>query len=296
MIILLHGEDTYRLKEKLGEIIEGYKKAGKSRLNLKYIDCAEGKGDIFTSLKSDLGQASMFKENFIKEKSFISSEDIIVFYQAGNIKKNDSLLKFLEKNAKCQNFELLGAQKLRSWVGNKFSDYGTKISADAENILLDFVGNDLWRLNNEIQKLALYKKGRVVEETDVKLLVKPVLETDIFKTIDAIAERDKKQALRLVYKHIAKGESPIYLLSMINYQFRNLLIIKDFVERAVPYASIAKKSGLHPFVVRKTFYQCQRFQFSELKKIYLKIFQVDLDIKTGKISPEAGLENAIISC
>lgn len=313
MIIFLYGEDTYRLKEKLGGVIEGYKKARKSGLNLKYIDCSKNEGDAFRSLKNDLEQVSMFKEkklvivlntfsdasfkeSFIKEKSLISSEDIIVFYQEGNVKKNDSLFKYLEKNAKCQNFELLRFQKLRDWTQDKFLDYGAKISADAENILLDFVGNDLWKLNNEIKKLALYRKEGVVEGADVKLLVKPVLETDIFKTIDALAIRDKKQALRLVHKHIAKGESPIYLLSMINYQFRNLLIIKDFIERAAPYASIAKKSGLHPFVVMKTFNQCQYFTFSELKKIYLNIFQIDLEIKTGKIAPETGLQEIILSC
>ncbi len=313
MIIFLYGEDTYRLKEKMEEVVEGYKKAGKSGLDLRYIDCSKDERNIFDSLKNDLSQASMFKEkklviilnafsdasfkeDFIKEKSFIGSEDIIVFCQEGNVKKNDSLFKYLEKNAKCQNFELLNPIKLKSWMKNKFLEYGAKISSEAENILFDFVGNDLWRLNNEIQKLALYKKGGVVEGSDIRLLVKPVLEVDIFKTIDALASRDKKQALRLIHKHIAKGESPIYLLSMINYQFRNLLIIRDFIERAVPPASIAKKSGIHPFVVRKNYYQCQQFSLNELKKIYLKVFQADLDIKTGKIDPGAALENIILSC
>jgi DNA polymerase III subunit delta len=313
MIIFLCGEDTYRLKEKLEEIIEGYKKAGKSGLDLKYIDCSEKEGDAFGILKNDLGQASMFKEkklmiilnafldasfkeDFIKEKNFINSEDIIIFYQEGNVKKNDTLFKFLDKNAKCQNFELLEPGKLRDWIKKKFLNYGAKISNEAENILFDFIGNDLWRLNNEIQKLAMYKKGGVVEGVDVKLLVKPILEVEIFKTIDALAQRDKKQALRLIHKHITKGESPIYLLSMINYQFRNLLIIKDFIDRAVPYALITKKSGLHPFVVRKTHYQCRQFSLNELKKIYLKIFQADLDIKTGKIDPGSALENIILSC
>jgi DNA polymerase III delta subunit len=313
MIIFLYGEDTYRLKEKLGEIIEGYKKAGKSGLDLKYINCLKDESNIFNSLKNDLGQASMFKEkkliiilnafsdtsfkeDIIKEKSFINSEDIIVFYQEGNVKKNDSLFKHLEKNAKCQNFELLNPIKLKSWMENKFLEYGARISSEAGNMLFDFVGNDLWRLNNEIQKLAMYKKRGVVEGADVKLLVKPVLEVEIFKTIDALAQRDKKQALRLIHKHLAKGESPIYLLSMINYQFRNLLIIKDFIEKNVPYASIAKRSGLHPFVIRKSHYQCQQFSLIELKKIYLKIFQADLDVKTGKTNPEAALEGIMLSC
>ena len=58
----------------------------------------------------------------------------------------------------------------------------------------------------------------------------------------------------------------------------------------IPYYIILKKSGLHPFVVRKTYYQCNQFSFSELKKIYQKIFKIDFNIKTGKIEPGIGLD------
>jgi DNA polymerase-3 subunit delta len=77
---------------------------------------------------------------------------------------------------------------------------------------------------------------------------------------------------------------------MINYQFRNLLIIKDLLEKRIPYEVIVKKSALHPFVVKKSYEQCRGFSFTELKKIYQRIFQVDLDIKTGRIEPEMALD------
>ena len=63
-------------------------------------------------------------------------------------------------------------------------------------------------------------------------------------------------------------------------QFRNLLIIKQS----------PKNSGLHPFVVQKSSYLCNQFSIEQLKKIYQKIFQVDSDIKTGKIEPELALD------
>jgi DNA polymerase-3 subunit delta len=77
---------------------------------------------------------------------------------------------------------------------------------------------------------------------------------------------------------------------MIAYQFKNLLIVKELAQKGLMYASIVKKSGLHPFVVKKTYYLCNQFSFEELKKIYHNIFRVDLDIKTGKIEPEMALD------
>jgi len=91
-------------------------------------------------------------------------------------------------------------------------------------------------------------------------------------------------------KHLDGGDNPLYLLSMVAYQFRNLLVVKELAEKGLMYASIVKKSGLHPFVVKKSYFACSQFSFDYLKQLYRKIFQIDADIKTGKIEPETALE------
>lgn len=301
MIIFLYGEDTYRMREKLKEIIERHKKIHKSGLNLKYFD-------DFTNLKDGIRQTSMFKEKklavisnvfaspdfkekFLEDKKdFLNSEDIILIYEEKDFNKNNSLFKFLKKNAKSQEFKFLTGQRLKTWIKKEFDRYGAKIDLKALEKLIKYIGNDLWQMSNEIKKLASFRNNKIVKVEDIELLVRSKIETDIFKTIDAIAEKNKKQALNLLHKHLEKGDSPLYLLSMINYQFRNLLIVKDFIEKYKPYDVILKKSGLHPFVVRKTYYQSQKFTFQELKKIFQKIFKADLDIKTGRIQPETALD------
>jgi len=301
MIIFLYGEDTYRMKEKLREIIGRYKKIHKSGLNLKYFN-------DFDNLKDEIRQVPMFKEKKLavitdvftnpdfkekfleNKKDFLKTENIILFYQEGEINKNNSLFKFLKKNAKSQEFKFLGGQRLKTWIKKEFDRHETKIDSGVLEKLIEYIDSDLWRMSNEIRKLASFKKNKAVQSEDIELLVRSKIETDIFKTIDAIAEKNKKQALNLLHKHLEKGDSPLYLLSMINYQFRNLLIVKDLIEKHKPYNVILKKSGLHPFVVKKTYYQSQKFSFKELKKIYQKIFQIDFQIKTGKIEPEIALD------
>jgi len=309
MIIFLYGEDTYRTREKLKEIIERYKKIHKSGLNLKYLDFSKKESEeaSFANFKDGIRQISMFKEKklavitnpflntsfkemFLKEvKDFIKSDDLILLCQEGKVNGNDSLFKFLKKNVKCQEFNSLGGQKLKNWIKKEFEKYKAKIETPALEKLIDYVGNDLWRLSNEIKKLVSYKNGEIKIE-DIQLLVRSKIETDIFKTIDAIAQKNKKQALKLLHKHLENGDSPLYLLSMISYQFRNLLIVKELIQKQKPYNVTLRKSGLHPFVFRKNYSQSQQFSFSELKKIYQRIFQVDLDIKTGRIEPETGLD------
>lgn len=305
MIIFLYGEDSYRSKRKLEEIIESYKKIHKSGLNLIYFDAdSQNFKDFAGSLKitsmfnekkliilKNIFSDTKFQEGLLENiKNLKEAKDILVIYENAPIDKRNKLLKTLEKEVKCQEFNFLQPSLLKKWIKQEFEKNKTKINPEAEDILMGFVGNNLWQMANEIKKLSDYKRGSVIKKEDVELQVRAKTESDIFKTIDALASKNKKQALYLLHKHIENGDSPLYLLSMISYQFRNLLIIKELQDAQKPYAVIAKKSGLHPFVVKKSYALCNQFSFSQLKKIYQKIFQIDSDIKTGKIEAETALD------
>ena len=303
MILFLYGPDTYRSRQKLNEIIEHYKKIHKSGLNLRYFDCQE---TDFQDFRDEIRQISMFKEkklviltniflspefkdNLLKNgETFEESDIIILIYVENQIPEKEPLISFLKKYAKSQEFELLKGQKLKNWAKKEFKKYQAEIDPSALEKLIEFVGNNLWRLSNEIQKLVCFKKN--IKIKDVELLVKPKIETDIFATIDSLALKNKKQALELIHQHLEKGDHPLYLLSMINFQFRNLLIIKDLIEKYKSPCLLTKITHLHPYIVKKSYSQAQKFTIQELKKIYQKIFQVDLSIKTGKIDPETALD------
>jgi len=305
MIIFLYGPDTYRSRQKLNEIIEHYKKVHKSGLNLKYFDLQKSS---YQDFKDEIQQVSMFKEKkllvlknifsnpdfkikFLEQgKNFVKSDDIILIYEENKISESDSFSKFLKKEGKSQEFKLLEDYRLKNWVKKEFDNCQTEIDSKALGRLIDYVGNNLWQMANEIKKLVSYKKKGKIEAADIKLLVRPKIETDIFKTIDALAEKKKNLALNLIHNHLEKGDTPLYLLAMINFQFRNLLVIKDLIEKNTPYSRIINQSNLHPFIVKKSFQQAKRFTLPQLKKIYQKIFQADLAIKTGKVDPEIGLD------
>ena len=305
MLILLYGQDSYRSRQKLKDIIERYRKIHKSGLSLTYFD---GESLKFDDFKDAIRQVSMFgekkllilsnvfanqdfKEKFSESfKELSEAKDVILFYEADKILSKDKFFNFLKSKGKVQNFSPLGGEKLKAWLKQEFLKFKAEVSPEAIARLIDFAGNDLWLLSNEVRKLASYKRGGKIDVKDVALLVSPKVETAIFKTIDAISQKNRKQALSLIHQHLGKGDNPLYLLSMINFQFKNLLIVKDLMEKNEPYYSILKTAQLHPFIVRKSYQQAGKFTFVELKKIYQKIFQADIDIKTGRVSPETALD------
>jgi DNA polymerase III delta subunit len=104
--------------------------------------------------------------------------------------------------------------------------------------------------------------------------------------VDALGQRNRSRAIQLFNQHIKKGEDESHLFSMFIYQIRNLIKVKSG-----PMA----KLDMHPFVIKKTNQQARNFSFEDLKKIYQKLLEIDLDVKTGKTDIKTALEMFIAS-
>lgn len=297
MIILLYGEDTYRLKKKIKEIISEYKNKHQSglsfaRFNEKELD--------FNKFEEKVEAVSMFSEkkliileNIFSEKKF--KEDFFEYIKKNKIKDNKDLIIVLSQEGKLaastlkrkvnmfEEFIPLKGVGLLNWIKKDVLEKGGSIDGGAVNELSLRVGSDLWQMSGEISKLISYKKNQLITKEDVILLVKAGIGLNIFATIDALASRNKKGALRLFHQHLNQGENENYLFSMFVYQMRNLLRIKDLMEKGTPFPSLAAKSGLHPFVVRKTSQQAANFNLDQLKKMYYRLLEIETKTKTGRI-------------
>ena len=304
MLYFLYGPDSYRSRKKLEEMVGRYKALRNGGLNFDMIDAAKTDFAEFSSLLNsnsmfaekklvvvkNLFGSKQFQELFLGAmKSFTAMADIVVVYESDAVDERTKIFKELRKTATCQECKALDAKQVRQWAQEEFGRLGQKINLDALDLLVRSTGSDLWRLAGEIQKLNAFRRRETIKKDDVTLLVKPKIETDIFKTIDALAAKDRRTAVELMQKHLETGESPLYLMSMIAYQFRNLLVIKELAQQGLMYDSIVRKSGLHPFVVRKNYAVCRQFAFEDLQRIYRSIFDLDSQIKSGLIDQETAL-------
>lgn len=307
MIIFLYGQDDFRSRLKLKEIIDQYQNVRHSGLNLFYIDFKENQ---FSDFKEKTETVSIFAKkrliilsnlltnrdlsgdvlNYFKKNGQKHKDDVFVFFEKDKFSTDNPLFSFLNKVAKVQEFKPLSGKLLYAWAEKEVKRLKSEIDPIALKRLISSFNNDLWRLSNEIKKLVVFKNRKKIEIQDVELLTELETETNIFKTIDAIASLDRKTALRLLSQHLKNGDSPIYLLTMINYQFRNILVVKSLLQQNMSFPMILKTSRLNSFVAKKCYSLAGQFDFQRLKKIYSKILETDLKIKTGKVSPWQGLE------
>lgn len=315
MITLICGTDSFRAKQKLSELLSQTKEQNLAVSLFDFDEQDYSYGD-FTSEQANFSLfdpekvfvlkgvfsagagefANAFLENLDK---YLKSSDKIIFYDTVALdtvaKKNGKdLLDALVSKTELFFFEAFNPAMTKNWIEKQVSGLGLEIDPIAKDVLYNYFGNDLWQLNNEINKLSNYCDKKIVL-ADIKKLCRPNEVLDIFKTIDAIAKKDRVLALNLVYKHLKTGETPIYILAILSDSFRKMIAVKELSDKKIDYKSIAKITGYHPFVLSKIYAQSQEFNFDELKRIYNKIFKADFEIKTGRIEAPVCLDLLILA-
>ncbi|MGD0977352.1 MAG: DNA polymerase III subunit delta [Minisyncoccia bacterium] len=337
MIIFLYGKDGYRLKQNLEKIIAEYKKKHENGLAFYVFDF-----DLSPHSKFECGGVEDTRneiekfDNVLKTVGFFDEKKLIVIKDAfgvadkiaGLVKKWDlagdkeKIVVFVENGTEAElnkrskklfslletkpnivkEFAPLTGKRLEDWIVKEAELIDARIEPAAARKLVEYAGNDSWRLSVELEKLANYKMSlpphscMSVGEADVKLLVTPIINLNIFETIDAIGQRNRGKAMVLLSRHLSEGEDPYYLFSMVVYQFRNLLRVKSLAptpmngcggkagtETVLSVEFVAKKTGMNPFVVRKTLEQSRKYELEELKQKFTRLADYDIAIKNGSL-------------
>lgn len=289
MIIFIFGEDNYQSRKRLTQLKEKFKeKYGDINLSnfsveqKERVDIPRIMGEIASvPFLGDkrlvvinnliLNSDSKVKEVMVKKLPTIPGSAIVIFYEAGVLKKNDKLYKTLLKIAKTEEFPRLKGAALSNWIKKEVANHDAEIEPQAIEKLNYLVGSDTWRLSCEIEKLANYSHPQIIKQKDVELLVNETLQTKIFDLVDGLARRDGRLALTSLHRLMSLGEKKEYLFSMIVYGFRNLILVKYLLEKNKSEPEIKNILKLHPFVAQKTVAAARLFTFFELKSIYHRL-------------------------
>jgi DNA polymerase-3 subunit delta len=165
------------------------------------------------------------------------------------------------------------------------------ISPAAARLLADLVGNNLWVLANELDKLAAYAQGRRIEGVDVKALVDQVRQVNIFALVDAVVERRAPVALRLLRQQVAAGAESGHVMHLVVRQYRLIIQAKELSLRGVTAQEIGQRLGIgSEFVLQRVLDQADRYSLSRLKTVYRRLLEADVAVKRGRYGEELALE------
>lgn len=178
------------------------------------------------------------------------------------------------------------------WIESRCSELGGEIQNDAAQLLASWVLEEPFQADQELRKLVAYVDGsRPINPDDIQKLTPFQSQSNIFALVDAIGERQGSKAQRLM-ANILQDEDPGYAFAMIVRQFRLLLIAREAIDLG---SSINNALDLPAFVIRKIETQARAFEDHELKAIYSRLLDMDVDLKTKSIDLEVGMDTLIAS-
>jgi len=208
------------------------------------------------------------------------------------LSSGNPLLDALRPHAEVIEFRILKPGAVLQWVLERAQRQGVDISPTAAKLLAELVGDKLWILANELEKLAAYAYGRRIEEADVKVLVSEAHDVNVFAMVDAIVEKRPAVALRLLRQQIIReGRDSGYLLAMVVRQYRLIIQAKELSQSGISTQEIGQRLGIgSEFVLQRVLDQAGRYSLSRLKAAYRRLLEADEAVKRGRYSEELALE------
>ena len=164
--------------------------------------------------------------------------------------------------------------------------------------LVDMLGSDAFRIENELQKLSLYAgKDAAVTAADLDALVPEARQSGVFEFSQALAARDRARALLLLDTMSRAGMYWPLQLNLIAGLFRHALAAKELgLRNSRQIGSQLQAAGLSvwPERARQVEGIVSRFRLNELRDALIAIYEADKRLRTAGPDDRVAVEMLVM--
>lgn len=302
MTIFFYGPNGYALREQLGQMVEAYLAKAGSDFGLERIDgttvTAQGLAGALLAtpflassrlvIVQDVAGNKPVADKLAGLMASVPQTTVAVFVER-EVDQRTTAFKTLGKADKVVKFEVVTGPKLAAWVRGEVARLGGEIEPAAVRELVELAGEDQWRLAQEINKLVNHGPVTVAA---VRELVTAGPEQSIFELVEAMTAGRTAAALASYRGLLAARESEMYVLTMVQWQLRNLLLAKSAPTGMSP-AELAKAAGMSPYVAGKMMAAQSGLSEEALRVAFGAAVDCEYDIKTGRLKGEVAVEQLI---
>lgn len=182
-----------------------------------------------------------------------------------------------------------------NYIISYLKENGYQINMSDARMILNKVGNNLFSINNELDKLMLFKlEDKVIDKNSIDLLINENIDSSLFALVDSITNKDKDKMLKLYHECLLESD-PIMIINMLANKYILLYQVKRLISDGYSDDKIAKELEVHPYPVKLARNMCYSYSVKEILDIILKLANLDKDIKLGNVNGEEGLEFLLLS-
>ena len=300
---IISAEEKEEAKEKIEEI----RKSIKLDFDYSEYDLEE---DGLYPIIDELTTISLFdnpkfivinsSENIIKanDKAFVE------LLTAMNSQENDNVLVFIFLNGFDQKNERLSRIKryssfieinlknmpLDEYARNVFSKDGYQIDEHTISLLVLYTAS-LASLKQSINILECYKyQEKMITDDDVKKLVVPPLEDNVYNLIDSVIQKDKARIFSILADFKKENIQYSFLVSLLINKFQEMYNVNILAKSGITQDDIQDLFNVSSGKAYYMLKNAKAVDIYEIKKNLSMLNDLDYQIKTGKVDQNIGLE------
>jgi DNA polymerase III subunit delta len=207
----------------------------------------------------------------------LTSTIFVVSYKEKKVDGRTRLAKLLKEKGVVLTTKKLYDNQLPEWTEELVESKELSISQKALVLLVDHIGNDLSRIENEIDKIAInLGKRKNITETDVEQYVGVSKDFNVFELQTALATRNLSKAIRIIqYFEANPKAAPIQLILPSLYTFfSKVFMIYGLNTR--DEKAIAASLGINSFFIKDYLRTTTIYSYAEVEKLLLLLSDYNL--------------------
>ena len=203
---------------------------------------------------------------------------LVICYKYKTLDKRKKLSKLLKQNGVLFESKKLYENQVPDWIRRVMKGKGYTITHKAAQMLTEFLGNDLSKVNNELEKLQLIIKPK--EQITPEIVEENIgISKDFnnFELQNAIGARDVKKAFGIVqyFAHNPKNHPLVITIALMYSFFSKLLIYHSLTDKSVAASAL----GVSPYFVKNYQTASRNFPMKNISAIIASIREVDMKSK-----------------
>lgn len=213
---------------------------------------------------------------------------ILVFcYKYGKFDKRKKTYKAIEKNGIVFESTTLYDNKIPSWIEGVVTSKGYKIDQQASAMMAEYLGNDLSKIANELEKLMLnVAAGQTITMQHVQDNIGISKEYNVFELQSALSRKDPFKVNQIInyFEANPKANPIVLVLGNLNNFFSKVLLYHYAKDKSPQ--NLARELGVNPYFIKD--YELAARSYNYGKSMQIISLLREYDLKSKGVDSNAG--------
>ena len=229
-------------------------------------------------------EAQELSRNIEKLESYAENPQpstVLVFaYKYKTLDKRKKVTKLIEKNGVVFESKKLYDNQVGDWIKRVLSGKNYAIEPKAAAMLVEFLGNDLSKINNELEKLMIIlPQGSTITPKIIEDNIGISKDYNVFELRKALGERDELKAYKIA-DYFAKNpkDNPLVMTTGLVFGFFSQLLQYHGLKDRNP-SNVAKMLKVNPYFVKDYDIALRNYPMKKVSAIVGALRDIDVKSK-----------------